>query len=325
MIRLEYQILAAVMLDLLLGDPQWLPHPVRAMGWLITRLERALRRLMGDTRTAGLVLAIATIAISAGICWAVVYGAGRIHPLAGDVVSILIIASCMAVRDMVGHSRRVQVALAGDDLDAARAFVGRIVSRDADALDAAGVSRAAVESVAENFIDGVAAPLFFAALAGPVGAVAFKAVSTLDSMVGYKNERYLRVGWASAKLDDVANFIPARLTGPVVALAAGVTGGRARRAMAICLRDRGLHSSPNSAWGEAAFAGALGVQLGGPAPYGGKIVEHPTLGDNTEPIGHQHIRKANRLFLAATLVFAAIILGGRVLVIEAIERIGANQ
>ena len=311
MIRLELQILAAMMLDLLLGDPRWLPHPVRAMGWLISRLERLARGVLGDRRIAGAALAAGVVGLSGLGSWAILQAANLAHPLAGDIVSIILIYTCLSARDMVRHSEIIRQKLDADDLPAARAATAMIVSRDTDALDEAGICRSTVESVAENLADGVIAPLLFAVVAGPIGAIVFKAVSTLDSMVGYKNERYIRLGWASAKLDDIANFIPARLTGPAVAIAAALTGGRAGRAMKICWRDHNLHASPNSAWSESAFAGALGIQLGGPTIYDGQVIEHPTLGDADEPIRPGHIRKANRLFIATALIVVAVLLAGR--------------
>ncbi len=311
MIHLEYQILIAVAMDLLVGDPRWFPHPVRLIGWLINRAESFSRGLGGSGRVAGVVLALVVVGVCAACGWGLLAGAMRVHPLAGDVVGILMIYFCLAGRDMVRHSEAVRKRLVANDLPGARKAVGMIVSRDAGGLDEAGVCRSAVESVAENLVDGVISPLLFAAVAGPVGAVAFKAVSTLDSMVGYKNEKYIHLGWASARLDDLANFIPARLTCPFIALAAGLLKHNPVRSLAICLRDRRLHSSINSAWSEAAFAGAMGIQLGGPASYGGKMVAHPHLGDLGEPIAPSHIRSANRLFVTTVLIATIFVVLGR--------------
>ncbi len=302
MIHLEYQILIAVALDMLLGDPRWLGHPVRLMGGLVRGAESLTRRLLGDGRVAGAVMAGVVIAICGACGWGLIRLAVLIHPLAGDLVGILLIYFCLAGRDMVRHSEAVRQRLIDNDLPGGRKAVGMIVSRDVDELDEAGICRSAVESVAENLVDGVISPLFFAAVAGPVGAVAFKAVSTLDSMVGYKNDRYLHLGWASARLDDLANFVPARLTPPFIALAAWLLNRSASRSLIICLRDHRRHASINSAWPEAAFAGAMGIQLGGPALYGGKIVSHPTLGDARHPIEPMHIRNANSLFIVTVLI-----------------------
>ena len=311
MISLEYQILVALALDALLGDPRWMPHPIRWIGWLIGNAEPRIRRVFGDRRIAGVILAVGVIGISAAAAWALLWGARESCPWLGDIVGILMIYFSLAARDMIRHSEAVRRSLADGNLGGARQAVAQIVSRDVDAMDDEALSRSTIESVAENLVDGVIAPLFFAAIAGPVGAIAFKAVSTLDSMVGYKNEKYVRLGWASARLDDLANFIPARLTGPMIALAAFVTRLRAGDALRICARDHGRHASPNSAWSEAAFAGAIGIQLGGPTSYGGKWVSLPTLGDKLRPIEANDIRRANRLFLATVLAMTALFLIGR--------------
>jgi len=322
MIRLEYQILIAVALDLLFGDPRWLPHPVRFIGWLITRTETLTRRVLGSSRPAGAVMALLVITVCAACAWGVLLLAGLIDPLARDLVGILLIYLGVSARDMVRHSEAVRKCLVANDMPGARKAVGMIVSRDAEALDEAGVCRSAVESVAENLVDGVISPLLFAALAGPVGVVAFKAISTLDSMVAYKNERYLKLGWASARLDDLANFIPARLTAPLIVVAAWLLRLSAWRSLKICVRDHRRHASPNSAWSEAAFAGALGIQLGGPTVYGGEVVAHPTLGDARQAITPAHIRLTNILFLVTTLIATVVFVGGRLAICWAIDTTG---
>lgn len=322
MIRLEYQILIAVALDLLFGDPRWLPHPVRMMGWLIARAETRTRRVLGDSRSAGAVMAVVVIALCAACGWGVLRLAGLIHPLAGDIGGILLIYVSVAARDMVCHGEAVRQCLVDNDLPGARKAVSMIVSRDADALDEEGVCRSTVESVAENLVDGVIAPLLFAVVIGPVGAVTFKAVSTLDSMVGYKNAKYLKLGWASARLDDLANFIPARLTAPFIVVAAWVLRHSAARSLIICLRDHSRHASPNSAWTEAAFAGAMGIQLGGPTRYGGKMIAHPTLGDACQAIGPGHIRSANNLFVTTVLIATGVSVAGRLIVCWALDTMG---
>ena len=322
MIRLEYQILIAVALDLLLGDPRWLPHPVRLMGWLITRTEALVLLILGDNRPAGAVMAVVVIALCAAFGWGIMQLAALIHPLAGGIVGIMLIYLSLAARDMVRHSEAVRQRLVENDLPGARKAVGMIVSRDAEALDEAGVCRSAVESVAENLVDGVISPLLFAAIAGPVGAVTFKAISTLDSMVGYKNERYLRMGWASARLDDLVNFVPARLTAPLIAIAALILKQSARHSLGVCIRDHDKHSSPNSAWSEAAFAGAMGIQLGGPTTYNGKTVSHPTLGDACYAIKPVHIRRANSLFVTTVLIATGVFLAGRMSLCWGIQALG---
>jgi len=189
-----------------------------------------------------------------------------------------------------------------------------MVGRDTDSLDELGVARAAVESVAENTVDGVTAPLFFAAIGGPVGAMVYKAINTLDSTFGYKNERYVDFGWASAKIDDLANYLPARLTAPLIVLAAFLLGFRPMNALRVCLRDHGKHASPNSGITEAAMAGALGVQLGGPLYRSGKPVEMPRLGEPIMELEPKHIPRVNALMLVTWILSAGAFLGIRLAV-----------
>lgn len=311
--RLEYQVLVAVALDLLIGDPRWLPHPVRLIGGLAMRLEAPLRQLFKRPKVAG-VATVATVLAATGLAAAVlVYGAGRLHPIFGNVVSILLLYSTIAAKDLMRHSGDVYRALNADDLPEARRRVSMIVGRDTDQLDEAGVVRATVESVAENIVDGVTAPMLFAILGGPVAALLYKAVNTLDSTFGYRNERYLRFGWASAKLDDVVNYFPARLTAPLVCIAAAVLGQSAADALRVLRRDGRKHPSPNSGLTEAAVAGALGVQLGGLSYYGGMPSEKPTLGDPHTALQRRHIWQTNLLMLVssgfAAVVFTALRLG----------------
>ena len=313
MIDWPYQILIALALDMILGDPRWLPHPVRAMGWLIRRAEGFTRSTFGKGKIAGLIMCLGVVSFCSFIAWGVYEGASFINPLFGDLVGILLIYQALAARDMVWHSEQVRKHLANENLPAARKAVSMIVGRDVNALDKPAVTRASIESVAENLVDGVISPLFYAVIFGPIGAVAFKAISTLDSMVGYRNERYLTLGWASARLDDFANYIPARLTAPIIALAASLIKLSSKRTLLICLRDRTKHTSPNSAWSEASFAGALGVQLGGAAIYGNQIVEHPTLGDDVSKIEPKHIQQANCLFMITVLLAAGLFIGCMIL------------
>jgi adenosylcobinamide-phosphate synthase len=311
--KLEYQILAAFALDLICGDPRWLPHPVRFIGKLALTLEQPLRRRISCVRLAG-IIAVCIVAGATGIStFLFIKCATALHPIAGDAVSIFILYTAFASHDLIAHSHRVYCALRRDNLVEARHQVSMLVGRDTDSLDEKGVVRAAVESVAENLSDGVTAPILFAVIAGPVGAMVFKAVSTLDSMFGYKDERYLLFGWASARLDDVANYLPARLTAPLVALAAAILGYRPWHSMRIFLRDGRKHPSPNAGLSEAAMAGALGVQLGGVNYYGGEAFEGAHLGDALQPLSKQSIRDANLLALAASFLGLLVLVGIRVL------------
>ncbi len=236
-----------------------------------------------------------------------------LHPLLGHLTGIFLLYTTLAARDLTEHSKEVYDALRDNDLIQARQRVAMIVGRDTNRLDQAGVSRATVESVAENMVDGVTAPLFYGILAGPVGAMLYKAINTGDSMFGYKNEKYMEFGWASARLDDLANFIPARLTGLLVPVASFILGLNAKKSLEILIRDRKKHASPNSGHSEAAVAGALGIQLGGSSSYFGKTVAKPTLGDADEPINHLHIWQAIRIMLLTSALAALLFLAIRLL------------
>jgi len=242
----------------------------------------------------------------AGVVVGVLAGAGRIHPGAYDLAAIYLLYSAMAARDLARHSGLVHEALQAHDLKLARQRVAMIVGRETAGLDEAGVSRACVESVAENIVDGVTAPLLWATFLGPTGVLLYKAVNTMDSLFGYKNERYREFGWAPARLDDLANYLPARLTALLVVIAAALLGHSPRNAFRIWRRDRRCHASPNSGQTEAAVAGALGIRLGGPATYFGVQVDKPTMGDADQPITARHILLANRLMLVTAGLTAAL-------------------
>ena len=302
--------MAAFGVDLLLGDPRWLPHPVKGIGRFAAALEAPLRRAIPNARAAGMVAVLAVLAVTGLAAFAIIAGAASLHPIVGNVVSTALLYTCFAGRDLALHSARVYDALADDDLPEARRRVAMLVGRDTEHLDEPEVVRGAVESVAENMVDGVTAPIFFATLGGPVGALLYKAVNTLDSTFGYKNERYLQFGWASARLDDVVNWLPARMTVPLVVLVAAFLQLRPFSAWRVFRRDGRKHPSPNSGLTEAAFAGALGVQLGGLNYYFGEPSERPRMGEPLQPLQRNHILQANRLMLMtsalALLIFAGI-------------------
>jgi adenosylcobinamide-phosphate synthase len=306
------QILAAIGLDLLWGDPRRLPHPVKGMGWLALTLEAPLRRRIANPRLAGIVTALVVVGATATAAALLLATAYRLHPWAGDALSILLLSTCFASRDLARHAWQVLSALRLGDLELARQRVGWLVGRDTAPLDPSGVILAAVESVAENTVDGVTAPLFWAVLLGPVGALAYKAASTLDSTFGYKNERYLQFGWASARLDDVLNYLPARLTLPITVVAAALLGQRPKQTWRIALRDARNHPSPNSGWSEAATAGALGIQLGGPVYRQSKLTDRPYFGNTGEPLAPRHIVAAVQLMLLTSLLTALLFLGMRI-------------
>jgi len=308
--------MAAMALDAVLGDPRWLPHPIRAVGALAAQMEAVTRKIIPAARAAGIVTVIVVVGSAGATVWLLVRAATAIHPALGDAASILLLATTLAARDLSGHALDVHRALAGGDLDGARKKAALMVGRDTDTLDAGETARAAIESVAENTVDGVTAPLLFAVLGGPVAAMMYKAVNTLDSMFGYKTERYVQFGWAAARLDDVVNYLPARITAALVPLAAALAGARPLQALRCLLRDGGRHPSPNSGLTEAAMAGALGVRLGGVSSYCGVPSSKPFLGDPLEPLGKAHIRRAVALMAATYLLAALLFLGLRAQVWE---------
>jgi adenosylcobinamide-phosphate synthase len=301
--RLEYQILAAMALDLFLGDPRWLPHPVRAIGRLTSGLEGPARRLVRRPRLAGALVTLLVVGASAALTWLMVATCAGLHPVAGWVVGGLLIYSTVALRDLIRHARTVHRALSDGNLEVARVRVGRIVGRDTEHLDEGEVTRAAVESVAESIVDGITAPLFWAVIGGPAGAMAYRAANTLDSTFGYMDEKHREFGWASARLDDVANYLPARLTAPVITLAAFLLRMRARSSWRILRRDARQHASPNAGFAESAVAGALGVQLGGLNYYFGKPSKKPTIGDPEEELAPHHITRTIALAVTASMLF----------------------
>ena len=298
-------LVGAVALDLMLGDPRWLPHPVVFIGRLINRLEAVLRGAVANERMAGVLLVLLTVGGSCTVAYLALLGAAQIHPLGSEVAGMILGYTCLAARSLHRESGRVCAALAAGDLAAARSALAMIVGRDTGELGESEIWRGAVETVAENTSDGVIAPLFFLMLGGPLLALAYKAVNTLDSMVGYKNERYLRFGWAAARLDDLLNLVPARLTGFFMGLAAPLAGLSGRGAWRIMRRDGRNHSSPNSGIPEAAAAGALGVQLGGTNHYFGRPVEKPTIGDPDCQLDERSWRGAVRLMYVSEMLLVA--------------------
>ena len=313
--RLLPAAVCGFLLDLLLGDPAWLTpiHPVVLMGRAIRFLEKRLRALFpktpqGETR-AGLALALIMSVGTFTLCKLILHTLHRLAPHLAFALEVIWCWQAIAVKDLRDEAMRVQHALEHEGLDAARRAVSRIVGRDTKSLSAEGVTCAAVETVAENFSDGVIAPLFWMALGGAELALCYKAINTMDSMVGYKNERYLHFGRVPAKLDDAANFLPARLAALLLIAAAFFLREDAASAYRIWRRDRRKHASPNSAQCEAAMAGALGLRLGGPASYFGVKHDKPWLGDERRGIVPGDIRRACRMeYMGALLGLAAMIL-----------------
>lgn len=306
-----WAVLGGFLLDALFGDPTWLPHPVVLMGRCISALEKHLRTALPKTPRGELaggaavaaVLPLGTLAVTGLACWA----AARLHPALGLALQMLWCGQALAAKGLAQESCNVYKELAKGDLPAARRAVARIVGRDTQNLTAAGVTRAAVETVAENTSDGVIAPLLYMLLGGAPLALTYKAINTMDSMLGYKNEKYLYFGRCAAKLDDAANWLPSRLAALLWVAAAALTGNSARGAWRIWRRDRRRHASPNSAQTESACAGALGVQLAGPAYYFGEYYDKPTIGDPLREIEPRDILRANRMMYAESLL--ALVLG----------------
>lgn len=295
-------ILAAFALDLVLGDPHLLPHPVIWIGRLIDRLELLLAAIFVRQRLAGVFLTLLTVGLSGALTWGVLALTARIHPLCGTLATIWVAYTTLALHDLHKESREVVQLLAAGDLNEARRALALIVGRQTSDLGEEEILKACIETVAENTSDGIVAPLFYLFLGGPVAAVMFKAASTLDSMVGYRNDRYRDLGWFSARLDDILNLIPARLTGLLMVPAAGLLGLNPWGALKILLRDARKSQSPNAGFPEAAAAGALGVELGGAAVYFGEWVEKPTLGDPDRPVTVASYRAMVRLMYLSSLL-----------------------
>ena len=299
-----WAVLGGFVLDALFGDPAWLPHPVVYMGKAISKLEKFLRPRLPKTPQGELLggaivafcLPVGTFLLTGLVCW----GAARLHPLLGLAVQMFWCGQALAARGLVQESTNVYQELKKTDLPGARKAVSRIVGRDTAELTAEGVTKAAVETVAENASDGVIAPLLYMLIGGAPLALTYKAINTMDSMLGYKNEKYLYFGRVPAKLDDVANYLPSRLAALLWVAAAAFTHNDAKGAWKIWRRDRRRHASPNSAQTESACAGALGVQLAGPAYYFGQYYPKRTIGDALRPIEPEDILRANRMMYVAS-------------------------
>ena len=299
-----WAVLGGFVLDALFGDPAWLPHPVVYMGKAISKLEKFLRPRLPKTPQGELLggaivafcLPVGTFLLTGLVCW----GAARLHPLLGLAVQMFWCGQALAARGLVQESTNVYKELKKPDLPGARKAVSRIVGRDTAELTAEGVTKAAVETVAENASDGVIAPLLYMLVGGAPLALTYKAINTMDSMLGYKNEKYLYFGRVPAKLDDVANYIPSRLAALLWVAAAAFTHNDAKGAWKIWRRDRRRHASPNSAQTESACAGALGVQLAGPAYYFGQYYPKLTIGDALRPIEPEDILRASRMMYVAS-------------------------
>ncbi len=297
----------AFLLDLLLGDPPNWPHPVRIMGKAIVRAEPWFRRSISSPLLAGASFALALIALSYAVGLGLTWLAWGVHPLAGFVVETVLLFFCFSARSLHQAGMEIHTLLAAGQVDAAKNAVRLIVGRDVERYGGDDIARATVETVAENLVDGVLAPLFFALLGGAPLALAYKMTNTLDSMVGYKNERYLLFGRPAARIDDVVNWLPARLSVVLISLVAAVLPGlSARQSFSTAWHEGSHHASPNAGYAEAAFAGALARQLGGPNYYGGVLVSKPWLGTGFSPVRVADIARACNLMLGTAILGALL-------------------
>ena len=314
------------LLDCIFGDPVWMYHPIRVIGNLISVLEKGLRKLLCSRIPAseqekknirevlaGGILWILTVSLSFLVPAVLLFAAGKVHPAVRFLLETFWCYQIFAARCLVGESRKVYQKLKEDDLPGARKAVSMIVGRDTENLTVEGVTKAAVETVAENTSDGVTAPLLFLLIGGAPLGFLYKAVNTMDSMLGYKNEKYLYFGRCAAKLDDVVNYIPARISAWLMILASACERMNWKNAEKIYKRDRYCHASPNSAQTEAVMAGALEVQLAGDAVYFGKVVKKPTIGDDIRPVEAEDIKRANHLMYLTSFLGLVFFAGIRAL------------
>ena len=320
-------LISALILDVLLGDPPFPFHPVRLIGATISAFEKLLLRLRWSGFGGGILLVATTIGLAIGPYLALRQFLAGLHPFLATVLDLYLAYSCLALKDLCKHAEPIAETLARSDLTQARTELQKIVGRDTANLNPEGVARGAVESVAENFVDGILSPMFWYSLialfshlfgcpapaaAGVVGMLAFKTISTLDSMVGYRHDHYLLFGRSAARLDDLANFLPARLALIILSIGAVFSGEKAWAGWKTFRRDRLKHLSPNAGHSESFVAGALGIRLGGPTVYQEQTVEKPWLGDGDEEVGPDHIRRCcrliNRSSWVALFLFSASLL-----------------
>ncbi|MBU0684193.1 MAG: adenosylcobinamide-phosphate synthase CbiB, partial [Candidatus Omnitrophica bacterium] len=295
--------------DLIFGDPECLPHPVRLMGRLITFLEKHLGKKSGflRERVKGVFLWALVVGATGFLTYGILKFSKEINPFFGSFVWVYLGYTVLAVKDLRVKAKAVLAEIENGSIKKARFMLSKVVGRDTQDLEEAGIVKAVIESVAESINDGIVAPFFYLILGGPVLAMVYKSVNTLDSMVGYKNEKYRNFGWFSAKSDDCLNYIPARVTGVLITVASGLYNRNFLSSFKIMTRDGQKHLSPNSGISEAAMAGALGVRLGGTSKYFGKIVEKPYIGDENNSIKNFYICEALNISLIVSFL---MLLGG---------------
>ena len=303
-------LLAGYAADLIFGDPRWLYHPVRLIGNLIALLEKLIRKIMPVSKAGELAGGFITVVLVLLLCgivpWVLLHLVFGLNVVVGVILEAFMCYQLLAVKSLKDESMKVYDALTGSTIEDARKAVSMIVGRDTQNLDQKGVAKAAIETVAENFSDGVIAPMFYMFIGGPVLMYIYKGINTMDSMLGYKNGKYIYFGRCAAKLDDAANFIPSRLAALLLIAAAYIGGFNGKGAVKIFKRDRFNHASPNSAQTESAAAGALDIQLAGNAYYFGKLYEKPTLGDSVKEPEAEDIKRVNKLMYIGSFTGAAV-------------------
>ncbi|WP_019119456.1 adenosylcobinamide-phosphate synthase CbiB [Brevibacillus massiliensis] len=305
-------LLCAYLLDRLIGDPRWLPHPVVCMGWVITRLEQAIRRRFtraASLKWAGMLFPLLLVGGSYLVVWLLLKGLAMLHPWLAWAAEVWLISTTIATKGLAEAGMNIYAKLQAGDLPAARSELAMVVGRDTEQLEEPEIVRGAVETVAENIVDAILSPLFYAAIGGAPLAMAYRAANTLDSMVGYKNERYEHLGWASARFDDLANYIPARIGALLIVAASWLKRLHWRQAWLVIRRDARLHPSPNSGFSEAGVAGALGVQLGGLNYYKGVPSDRARLGDPNRPLQADDIPQTVSLMYLVSVLFVCLCAG----------------
>ena len=305
----SYILPPAFALDIILGDPLYLPHPVRWMGKEIEKLEPPFRKFGFNLSLSGALYAAVLILGTWLLTFLVLAAAHRLHPLFKTLLDIILIYYCISIRSLNDAAMEVKQCLQQKKVQTAREKVALIVGRDIDNYKANGLARATVETVAENLVDGVIAPLFFAAIGGAPLALAYKMTNTLDSMVGYKNPTYQQFGQASARMDDILNYIPARFSVPLIALAAQILSGYGKRSLKTAICEGANHASPNAGYPEAAFAGALALRLNGPNYYNGKRVDKPYIGVSFGQASTEDIKKACDIMMLSSVSWLLVVWG----------------
>ena len=320
---LPIQIGIAFLLDIMIGDPRWFPHPVRMIGVCIEYCEKVLRRLVPSEQVGGIFLAFIIVIGTYLVTYQLLVFFYEIRWSLGIITSIVIIFFSLSTRDLLRETRNVLNALKSGNLKNARKNLSRIVCRDTQNLSEEQIATGCIETSAENIVDGIIAPLFYAFIGGPALAMAYKSINTLDSMVGYKNDKYIDFGRASAKLDDIANYIPARIAAVVLPIASYLCGADYSNSVKILKRDGQKHPSPNSGIPEAAIAGALGIRLGGPSIYNDVSSYKPFIGDQQKDVSFDDINSASKIVMVSAII--SVVVGISFLLIEGYLSMGGNN